>query len=94
MTILDRANAFIGYEQEVDEGYETTMRRNAYVQGYKDALKLIVEMRKARNKYSSLSREFCSKGMKPRQSMEWQEARKLTKRLETEVDVLLKELED
>lgn len=65
-----------------------------YEQGRKDALKLIVEMRKARNKYSALSREFCSKGMKPRQSAEWQEARKLTKKLETEIDVLLKELEE
>ena len=94
MTILDRANVFIGHEEEVDEGYEVSMRRNAYIQGYKDALKLIVEMRNARNKYSSLSRQYCSKGMKPRQSMEWQEARKLTKKLEAEIDVLLKELED
>ena len=94
MSIIDKANAFIGHEEEVDEGYETTTRRNAYVQGYKDALKLIVEMRNARNRYSALSREFCSKGMKPRQSWEWQEARKLTKKLEAEMDVLLKELEE
>ena len=94
MSVIDKANAFIGHEEEVDEGYETTMRRNAYVQGYKDALKLIVEMRNARNRYSALSREFCSKGMKPRQNSEWQEARKLTKKLEAEMDVLLKELED
>ena len=65
-----------------------------YEQGCKDALKLIVEMRKARNKYSALSREFCSKGMKPRQSAEWQKARKLTKKLEADIDVLLKELEE
>lgn len=65
-----------------------------YEKGYRDALKLIFEMRKARNKYSALSREFCSKGMKPRQSWEWQEARKLTKKLEAEMDLLLKDLED
>lgn len=38
MTILDRANAFIGHEQEVDEGYETTMRRNAFVAGFKECV--------------------------------------------------------
>ena len=94
MSIIDKANAYIGHPREADEGYEVSMRRDAYARGYKDALKLIVEMRKARNKYSALSREFCSKGMKPRQSAEWQEARKLTKKLETEIDVLLKELEE
>ena len=94
MSIIDKANKYIGHPREVDEGYEVSMRRTAYIQGYKDALKLIVEMRNARNKYSSLSRQYCSKGMKPRQSMEWQEARMLTKKLEAEIDVLLKELED
>ena len=94
MSIIDKANEYIGHPREVDEGYEVSMRRTAYIQGYKDALKLIVEMRKARNKYSALSREFCSKGMKPRQSAEWQEARKLTKKLETEIDVLLQEFEN
>ena len=38
MTILDRANAFIGHEQEVDEGYETTMRRNAFIAGFKEGV--------------------------------------------------------
>lgn len=38
MTILDRANAFIGHEQEVDEGYETTMRRNAFIAGFKECV--------------------------------------------------------
>ena len=94
MSIIDKANKYIGHPREVDEGYEVSMRRDAYIQGYKDALKLIVGMRNARNKYSSLSRQYCSKGMKPRQSMEWQEARMLTKKLEAEIDVLLKELED
>ena len=55
---------------------------------------LVRKMREARHKYSSLSREFCSKGMKPRQSQEWQDARKLTKRLESEVDEYLKKMED
>ena len=54
---------------------------------------LVKRMRDARHKYSALSREFCSKGMKPRQSQEWQEARKLTKRLETKVDEYLKKME-
>ena len=58
-----------------------------------DGFTLVKRMREARHKYSALSREFCSKGMKPRQSQEWQEARKLTKRLESEVDEYLKKME-
>jgi hypothetical protein len=53
-------------------------------------ISLVRRMREARHKYSALSREFCSKGMKPRQSQEWQYARKLTKQLESEVDEYLK----
>ncbi len=37
-TILDRANAFIGHEQEVDEGLEVTMRRNAFIAGFKEGV--------------------------------------------------------
>lgn len=59
-----------------------------------DFISLVKRMREARHKYSALSREFCSKGMKPRQSWEWQEARKLTKRLELEVDEHLKKMEE
>ena len=55
---------------------------------------LVKRMREARHKYSTLSREFCSKGMKPRQSQEWQDAKKLTKRLESEVDEYLKKIEE
>ena len=58
-----------------------------------DFTSLVKRMREARHKYSALSREFCSKGMKPRQSQEWQDARKLTKRLESEVDEYLKKIE-
>lgn len=58
-----------------------------------DFVSLVKKMREARHKYSALSREFCSKGMKPRQSQEWQDARKLTKRLESEVDEYLKKME-
>lgn len=57
---------------------------------YKEFVSLVKRMREARHKYSALSREFCSKGMKPRQSQEWQDARKLTKLLESEVDEYLK----
>lgn len=59
-----------------------------------DFFSLVKRMQDARHKYSALSREFCSKGMKPRQSQEWQDARKLTKRLESEVDEYLKKMED
>ena len=38
MSILDKANEFIGHPEEIDEGFEVSMRRNAYVQGYKDAI--------------------------------------------------------
>ena len=58
-----------------------------------DFVLLVKRMRDARHKYSALSREFCSKGMKPRQSQEWQDARKLTKQLESEVDEYLKKME-
>lgn len=58
-----------------------------------DFISLVKRMREARHRYSSLSREFCSKGMKPRQSQEWQDARKLTKRLESKVDEYLKKME-
>lgn len=57
-----------------------------------DFVSLVRQMRDARHKYSALSREFCSKGMKPRQSQEWQDARKLTKRLESEIDEYLKKM--
>ena len=38
MSIIDKANAFIGHAEEVDEGYEVSMRRDAYAQGYQDAI--------------------------------------------------------
>jgi hypothetical protein len=38
MNILDKANAFIGHPREVDEGYEVSMRRDAYAQGYQDMI--------------------------------------------------------
>lgn len=60
---------------------------------FSNFVSLVRKMREARHKYSALSREFCSKGMKPRQSQEWQDARKLTKRLESEVDEYLKKME-
>lgn len=60
---------------------------------YQEFVSLVKRMRDARHRYSALSREFCSKGMKPRQSQEWQDARKLTKQLENEVDEYLKKME-
>ena len=59
---------------------------------FEEFKQLVKRMREARHKYSALSREFCSKGMKPRQSQEWQDARKLTKQLEDEVDEYLKNM--
>ena len=38
MSIIDKANEYIGHPREVDEGYEVSMRRDAYAQGYKDAM--------------------------------------------------------
>lgn len=37
MSIIDKANEYVGHPREVDEGYEVSMRRTAYAQGYKDA---------------------------------------------------------
>ena len=38
MSILDKANNYIGHPREVDEGYEVSMRRDAYARGYQDAV--------------------------------------------------------
>ena len=38
MSILDKANEYIGHPREVDEGYEVSMRRAAYMAGYQDAV--------------------------------------------------------
>ena len=57
MTILDQANAFIGHAQEVDEGYETTMRRNAYIEGFKEAISIIKRMREAQNRAEMITGE-------------------------------------
>lgn len=46
MSIIDKANKYIGHPREVDEGYEVSMRRDAYAQGYKDAIDKIVEFLK------------------------------------------------
>lgn len=43
MSILDKANKYIGHPREVDEGYEVSMRRNAYAQGYQDAIEKACE---------------------------------------------------
>lgn len=38
MSMIDKANEYIGHPREVDEGYEVSMRRTAYAQGYQDAI--------------------------------------------------------
>ena len=38
MSVIDKANEYIGHPREVDEGYEVSMRRTAYAQGYQDAM--------------------------------------------------------
>ena len=38
MSVIDKANEYIGHPREVDEGYEVSMRRTAYAQGYQDAI--------------------------------------------------------
>ena len=39
MSIIDKANEYVGHPREVDEGYEVSMRRDAYIKGYEDAIK-------------------------------------------------------
>ena len=46
MSIIDKANKYIGHPREVDEGYEVSMRRTAYAQGYKDAMDKACEVLK------------------------------------------------
>lgn len=43
MSIIDKANKYIGHPREVDEGYEVSMRRDAYAQGYQDATNWLYE---------------------------------------------------
>ena len=38
MSVIDKANEDIGHPSESDEGYEVSMRRTAYAQGYQDAM--------------------------------------------------------
>lgn len=87
MTILDRANAFIGHEQEVDEGYETTMRRNAFIAGFKEALGLVKKMREAQKAYPDC--DFEDEKYEDESDRLWDEQCKL----ESEVDELIKEME-
>ena len=75
----------------VDKEIDRIIKANIQMAGF---ISLVRRMRDARHKYSALSREFCSKGMKPRQSQEWQDARKLTYELEQEVDEYIKKMED
>lgn len=73
-----------------DKEIDRIIKANIQMAGF---ISLVKRMRETRHRYSALSREFCSKGMKPRQSQEWQDARKLTKQLESEVDKYLKKME-
>lgn len=43
MSIIDKANEYIGHPREVDEGYEVSMRRDAYAQGYQDAIEKAIQ---------------------------------------------------
>lgn len=43
MTIQERADAYIGHPREVDEGYEVSMRRNAYYDGCTAIMQEIME---------------------------------------------------
>lgn len=99
MTIIDRANAFIGHEQEVDEGYETTMRRNAFVAGFKEALELVRKMREAQQDHDIVDMRLRYHQSQDREipddvwnsfacTMDWMVS------CEDEVDELLKEMED
>ena len=55
MTIMDKANEYIGHPREVDEGYEVSIRRDAWAQGYKDAIEKTCEwLVKNRNELSRL----------------------------------------
>lgn len=81
------------YQECLDAVPEDIKERVGIEVEFSNFVSLVKQMREARHKYSALSREFCSKGMKPRQSQEWQDARKLTKLLESEVDEYLKKMD-
>ena len=46
MSVIDKANEYVGHPREVDEGYEVSMRRTAYAQGYQDAMDKACELLK------------------------------------------------
>ena len=46
MSIIDKANEFIGHPQKMDESYTTSVRREAYAQGYQDAIDKACEVLK------------------------------------------------
>lgn len=38
MSIIDKANEYVGHPKKMDESYTTSVRRDAYAQGYQDAV--------------------------------------------------------
>lgn len=52
MSIIDKANEYIGHPQKMDESYTDTIARNAYADGYKDAIDKACEwLKENANKY-------------------------------------------
>lgn len=43
MSIIDKANEYVGHPKKMDESYTTSVRRDAYAQGYQDAIDKAVE---------------------------------------------------
>jgi hypothetical protein len=52
MSIIDKANEYIGHSFKMDESYTTTVRRDTYAQGYQDAVD------KACDKLSELKSDY------------------------------------
>jgi hypothetical protein len=46
MSIIDKANEYVGHPKKMDESYTTTVRREGYAQGYQDAMDKACEVLK------------------------------------------------
>lgn len=42
--ILDKANIYVGHEEDIDEDFYVTQERTAYAKGFSDALKKIAKV--------------------------------------------------
>lgn len=89
-TILEMANEYIGHEQEPDEGYEVSMRRKAFEDGFRKALFLTKMMREAQTERNNVRfQDFSTDSLYE----EWcEDSYERQVKLENEMDNYIKEM--